>query len=52
MTSPYFTSCLCSRFALQQQGKLTEAVQEFKQAIKLAPDYVDAQNNLKKVQRQ
>ncbi len=38
-------------WALQQQGKLEEAIQEYQQAIKLDPKYTTAQNNLKEVQR-
>ncbi|MBD2300328.1 tetratricopeptide repeat protein [Nostoc sp. FACHB-190] len=37
--------------ALQQQGKLTEAIAEFKQAISLDPNYAIAQNNLKEAER-
>jgi len=37
---------------LHQQGKLTEAIEEFKQAVSLNPNYVEAENNLKKTQQQ
>ncbi|MBD2003403.1 tetratricopeptide repeat protein [Trichocoleus sp. FACHB-40] len=38
--------------ALHHQGKLTEAIEEFKQAVQLDPNYVEAEDNLKKVQQQ
>lgn len=37
---------------LQQQGKLNEAITEYKRAIALDPYFVTPQNNLQEVQRQ
>lgn len=37
---------------LQQQGKLREAAQEFKQAMKLLPNYDEAAENLRAVEQQ
>ncbi|MEP0849790.1 tetratricopeptide repeat protein [Funiculus sociatus GB1-A4] len=31
---------------------MTEAIEEFKQAVQLDPNYVEAEDNLKKVQQQ
>jgi tetratricopeptide (TPR) repeat protein len=36
---------------LQQQGKLEEAIAQYKKAIAIDPNYVYASNNLKKAQR-
>jgi superkiller protein 3 len=37
--------------ALQQQGKLEEAIQEFQRSISLDASYTVAKNNLKEAQR-